>query len=136
MAQGKILFKDCKHEKFFYSLLKKCRYQDVYHAALVYCLGLSDDTRRNAENIYDFKDGYIKPECLWQGWQTSGSTKIIRLAFNLYNNGTPSVYEFDEPEDQLKECQFYTVEELFCSSYAPYFWQAVKIRYPEYCEVN
>ena len=36
-------------------------------------------------------------------------------------------------EDQLKECQCYTVEDLFCCGYARYFWEAIKIRYPEYC---
>ena len=36
-------------------------------------------------------------------------------------------------EDQLKEWQCYTVEDLFCCGYARYFWEAIKIRYPEYC---
>ncbi len=35
------------HEK-----LKEVRYQDVYHKALFYCLGISDDTRRNINSIY------------------------------------------------------------------------------------
>ncbi|WP_270444950.1 DUF6075 family protein, partial [Blautia intestinalis] len=25
------------------------------------------------------------------------------------------------------------VEDLFCCGYARYFWEAIKIRYPEYC---
>ena len=33
------------HEKFYYEKLKEIRYQDVYHKALCYCLGISDDTR-------------------------------------------------------------------------------------------
>ena len=32
--------------------LKEVRYQDVYHNALCYCLGISDDTRRNINSIY------------------------------------------------------------------------------------
>lgn len=28
---------------------------------------------------------------------------------------------------------FSAVEELFCSGYARYFWEAIKLRYPEYC---
>ena len=32
------------HEKFYYEKLKEVRYQDVYHKALCYCLGISDDT--------------------------------------------------------------------------------------------
>ena len=40
------------HEKFYYEKLKEVRYQDVYHKALCYCLGISDDTRRNINSIY------------------------------------------------------------------------------------
>ncbi|XBX03544.1 DUF6075 family protein [Enterocloster clostridioformis] len=128
-----MIFKNELHGNFYKEYLVKCRYKDVYHEALVYCLGISDDTRRNINRIYDFKTGYVKTECLHEVWQTSGSLKIIRMAFNLYNNGTPSVYDYDDSEEQLEECQRYTVEDLFCCGYAPYFWQAVKIRYPEYC---
>lgn len=35
-----ITFKNKEHEKFYYTYLPKCRYQDVYHKALVYCLGI------------------------------------------------------------------------------------------------
>ena len=28
------------HEKFYYEKLKEVRYQDVYHRALCYCLGI------------------------------------------------------------------------------------------------
>lgn len=75
------------HEKFYYEKLKEVRYQDVYHKALCYCLGISDDTRRNVDSIYDFKTGCVKTECLHEGWQTSGSMKVVRMAFNLYCNG-------------------------------------------------
>ena len=70
---------------------------------------------------------------LYDGWITSGSAEVVRMAFNLYNNGTPSVYDYEDMEDQLKECKQYTVEDLFCCGYARYFWEAVKLRYPEYC---
>ena len=46
--------------------------------------------------------------------------------FNLYNNGTPSVYDYDDSEEQLEECQRYTVEDLFCCGYAPYFGRLSK----------
>ncbi len=127
-----IIFISGAHEKFYYEKLKKVRYQDVYHKALVYCLGINDDTRRNVSSIYDFKTGNVKPECLNEGWQTSGSMKVVRLAFNLYCNSMPSVFDYDNAEDQVDECKCYTVEEIFCCAYAPYFWQAVRIRYPEY----
>ena len=43
--ERKITFKNKEHEKFYHTYLSKCRYQDTYHKALVYCLGLSEDTR-------------------------------------------------------------------------------------------
>ena len=130
-----IIFKNKEHEKFYKEYLQKCRYQDVYHMALVYCLGIDRDTRDHIKQIYDFKTGNVRPECLREGWQTSGSVKIVRMAFNLYCNGTPSVYNYDDSdmERQLHEMSCYTVEDLFCCGYARYFWEAIKIRYPEYC---
>ena len=130
-----VTFSGQKHKDFYLEYLPKCRYQDVYHEALVYCLGISDDTRRNAERIYDFQSGCVKTECLQEGWITSGSARIVRLAFNLYCNGTPSVSDYEnDAEKALNESREYSVEEVFCCTYAPYFWEAVKIRYPEYCD--
>ena len=128
-----IIFISEAHEKFYYEKLKEVRYQDVYHKALCYCLGISDDTRRNVNRIYDFKTGCVKTECLQEGWQTSGSAKIVRLAFNLYCNGTPSVCDRMKKEEALQECRQYSVEELFCTGYAWYFWEAIKLRYPDEC---
>ena len=61
---SKIKFKDEEHELFYNDYLLKCRYQDVYHKTLIYCLGLSEDTRQNINQIYDFKTGHVKPTCL------------------------------------------------------------------------
>lgn len=136
ISDEKIAFISDEHKKFFFERLKECRTQDVYHKALCYCLGICADTRRNINSIYDFKTGCVKPECLHEGWQTSGSVKVIRMAFNLYCNSTPSVDDYKSAEEQINECSRYTVEELFCCAYAPYFWQAVQIRYPEYATYN
>lgn len=131
-----IVFINDAHKKFYYEKLNEVRYQDSSHKALCYCLGISDNTRRNVYNIYDFTSGCVKTECLHDGWQTSGSVKVVRMAFNLYCNGTPSVFDYENTEKQLDECRQYTVEELFCCSYAPFFWQAIKLRYPEYAVYN
>lgn len=131
-----IVFINDAHEKFYYEKLKEVRYQDVYHKALCYCLGINDDTRRNVYRIYDFKSGSVKTECLHEGWQTSGSMNVVRMAFNLYCNGTPSVFDYEDAEEQLNECRRYSAEELFCCAYAPFFWQAIQIRYPQYAEYD
>ena len=52
-----ITFKSKEHEKFYMEYLEKCRYQDVYHQALVYCLGIDRDTRNNVDKIYNFSKG-------------------------------------------------------------------------------
>ena len=109
-----IAFKDQEHEMFYRNFLQNCKSKDVYHKALAYCLGINGDTRRNVERIY------------------SGNARVVRMAFNLFCNGTPSVYVL-EGEEKVKECRRYTVEDLFCCEYAVYFWEAVKVRYPEYC---
>ncbi len=90
-----MVFADEEHEKFYYEKLEQARYQDCYHKALIYILGISEDTRNHFSQIYDIKSGYIKTECLHQGWQTSGSVRVVRLAFNLYTDGTPSYILID-----------------------------------------
>ena len=72
-----ITFKNQEHKDFYLRYLKKCRYQDVYHQALVYCLGIDRDTRSNVNRIYDFNTGCVKTECLREGWMTSGSERLF-----------------------------------------------------------
>lgn len=72
-----IIFISDAHEKFYYEKLQEVRYQDVYHKALCYCLGINGDTRKNADRIYNFKTGSVKTKCLHEGWQTSGKVYII-----------------------------------------------------------
>ena len=124
------------HKKFYYEKLTEVRYQDTYHKALIYCLGICNDTRNNIYRIFDFQNSLVKPKCLNEGWQTSGSTRVVRMAFNLFCNGMPSVENYRKKDEQLNEAACYSVEDLFCCSYAPYFWQAIQIRYPEYAVYN
>lgn len=135
MGEGKddILFRDEEHELFCLQAMEKCRWIDGCHEALVYCLRIDQNTRNHVDRIYDFATGKVKPDCLREGWQTIRSMRVVRMAFNLYCDGTPSVDNLSNEEDRLRECCEYTVSDLFCCGYARYFWEAVKIRYPEYC---
>ena len=133
---GELMFISEEHEKFYYEKMKEVREQDGYHKALIYCLGICYDTRRLVNRIYDFETGCVKVECLNEGWQTSSSMRVVRMAMNLYCSGTPSVYEYKNLKEQLSESLLYSVDELFCCGYAPYFWQAIKLRYPEYTRDN
>ena len=131
-----ILFISDKHRLFYEENIERVREKDCYHMALIYTLGMNADCRDHFTEIYDLKSGMVNPDCLFSGWQTSGSMKVIRMAFNLYCNSMPSIDSFTGEENKLREASLYSVEELFYCSYAPFFWQAVQIRYPEYREYN
>ena len=65
MAKGNkraVTFRNQEHEMFYRSCLQKCRQQDVYHKALIYCFGISGDTRRNIRRIFNFENGSVKPK--------------------------------------------------------------------------
>jgi hypothetical protein len=114
------VFHDSEHEAFYYRMLAERRCTDSYHRALFYTLGLSKDTRAHQE-LFDFSDGIIKPEGLSASWHTGGSIRICRLAFNLWNGWS-----------QTGEERFSTPYELFDCEAAPYFFEAIRLRYPEY----
>ena len=103
--------------------------------ALIYTVGISEDTRSRWSSFYDEKERTIKPEVINSGWQTSGSVRITRLAFQVFTDSTPTAIEYDKddnPQYSFKECQLYSVSDTFCCSYAPFFVEAVKLRYPDY----
>jgi ParB/RepB/Spo0J family partition protein len=130
-----IRFINAEHHRFYSGTLKRFPDPAAPEKALCYCLGIHPAIREHVEYIYDFSTGQVTPECMQEEWVTSTEDPedirtVIRMAYNLYG-GTPSVTESD---DQLGECQKYTAKELFGCRYAPYFWEAVKIRYPEYTE--
>lgn len=134
MEGTNIVFKDENHEKFYYEKLAQVEYTNCYHKALIYILGISEDTRSHFNQIFDMKSESIKTGCLRQGWQTSGSIKAIRLAFNLYTDGMPGVTDYEDSYKQISECRNYSVSDIFCSIDAAYFWEGIKLRYPKYCQ--
>lgn len=120
------------HYNFYQEKTAKLK-TDSYLKALIYTIGICPDTRCRWDKIYDEKERTIVPEQLHQGWQTGTSLKVTRLAFQLYTDGTPTAYTGDNADQEdFKECQNYSVSDIFCCEYAPYFVEAVKLRYPEY----
>ena len=51
-----------------------------------------------------------------------GTVRLTRLAFNLWTG-------YVEPGDERMSTPY----EIFDCSYAPYFYEAIRQRYPEYC---
>ena len=46
----------------------------------------------------------------------------------------PSIDNYKRKEEQIDECQEYSVSNIICCGYAMYFWQGIQLRYPEYCQ--
>ena len=105
------------HRRAYLTHLNRCKAMDSYHRALIYTLTAVPALRNNIESCFDFEKDEIKPESLAAGWQTTGTTKLTRFAYNLWNG-------YDD-----KSCTPY---DLFDCSFAPYMYEAVKLRYPEY----
>lgn len=119
LMKSEIRFKDREHLAFYNMVLKQTRKDDPYHKAFFYVVGISSDTRNNIQKIFDFEEDCIRPDCINDGWQTSGTERITRLAFNLWNGWNTDGYA--------------TPYDLFDCEFAPYFMEGIRLRYPEYC---
>lgn len=117
---SEIKFISTEHQEFYVSMTAKAKKEDCYHRAFFYTVGLVDETRRNFEDLFDFKDDTIIPEGLQKAWQTGGSIRICRMAFNLWNG-----YVEEGAEGET------TPESLFACPFAPYFIEGLKLRFPE-----
>ena len=54
------------------------------------------------------------------------------MAFNLYNG---CIYDSEENIDKEQVSEYYSPSDIFACSYANYFFEAIKIRYPEYTRI-
>ena len=125
-------FIDEEHKKFVlarYEELQKYQKLDVYYKSIIYILGMCPTTRKHFDSIFNMREGEIFIEALQASWQTGTSAKVTRMAFSLWNE-----CNYDSLDDYEKGTvsKNYNVSEIFCCGYAPYFWEGIKIRYPEY----
>ena len=117
----KIMFKSKEHQQFYIDMMRKCRVNDTYHQAFFYVLGLTEKTRTNIKQLFNFKAGHIEFNGLKKAWQTSTTMRTCLLAFNLWNG-----YEAEGENTN------YSPINLFACEPAPYFIEGIKLRYPEY----
>lgn len=118
-----MIFKDNQHHSFFLKNIESTHSEkDPYRRALFYALGLTKETRKYVNRLYDFEENGIRIEGLEDPWQTGTTMRICRLAFNLYNG---SCAEFDESERTAK----YTPYWLFGGDLTIYMLEAVKVRF-------
>lgn len=126
-------FIDRKHKQFYEQKLKEIGKSDVYRKALIYTLAICPTTREHFDNIFDLKNGEININSLQAPYQTGSSGKVTRMAFSLWNRCN---YESEEDIESHTPSIYYNPSEIFCCGYAPYFYEAIKIRYPEYTKYN
>ena len=116
-----IKFASKEHQDFF---LEKCSENEkyggnnCYYETLFYLLGISSTTRTNFKAIYNMKERRVIPTSVDDGFQTSGSKALTKLAINLFTDMTPLDYD-------------YSTGTIFASAgtYFEYFFEALKIRY-------
>lgn len=111
------------HRQRYHNLLNRMRSKDAYHKSAAYLMALANLV---PTDVFDFEEDGIVHEGIYKAWQTSSSRMATRLMFNLWN-GTYKDLAADKPEDT---CSYYTVEGIFYNyEYAPYFLEAIKIRF-------
>lgn len=107
-----------EHKKNYRKVVEKMQSKDEYHISVAYMLTLDAVCYKHINQLFDFADDCIKPDGINAEWQTGTSKQTTRLAFNLWNGYKDSMT---------------TPDNLFCSDYAPYYWQAICLRFPWQC---
>lgn len=126
-------FIDEEHKQFYELKLQEIGKSDVYRKALIYILAMCETTREHFNDIFNIKDGEININSLQAPYQTGSSEKVTRMAFSLWNRCN---YDSEEDIENNKPSIYYNPSEIFCCGYAPYFYEAIKLRYPEYTQYN
>ena len=115
-------FQDENHEQRYHAIMAKMRRDDPYHQSAAYLMALANLV---PGDVFDFADDSIKQEGIFCGWQTSSSRRTTRLMFNLWNG-----WAYNEDQDDPTPSTDYSVANIFCDyEYAPYFFEAIRIRF-------
>ena len=106
---------------------------NVYYRPIAYLIALNDDCYNHMSSIFNIERGVIDCGGINEDWQTSSSLRVTRLMYNLWNG-----YCYEESDDEVPAVSSdYTVSEIFYGSDATYFFEAIKLRYPEmFIEAN
>ena len=120
-----IKFQNPAHRERFYVLLDRMASTDCYHVSAAYLMALANLV---PDDVFDFANDKIRQSGLFAAWQTSSSMKATRLMFNLWNGWA---YEETLTSDTSPTPSVaYAVDNIFCNlEYAPYFWEAVRLRF-------
>ena len=126
-----MIFYDDRHETSYNDICSRMKYLDCYHRALAYLLALDTVLREHTEAVFDFQEDGIKCSALHQSFQTGTSLKTTRLAFNLWNGCSDDGETYTDKDGYTADLpsSLYSVEQIFSSVYAPFYYEAIKIRF-------
>lgn len=121
-----IRFMNAAHKENYMKLLEEMRSTDEYHKSTAYLLALDNDLRQHLNDVFDLDQDVIKHTALNQPWQTGTSKKTTRLLFNLWNS-----FMYDSTEDFENDVisRYYSIDEIFSSCLALYYFEAIKLRF-------
>lgn len=121
------------HKLFFEECCQKAKSKDAYHSALFYVLGLTEDCRNNINTLYNFEECCVKDlKGEEYGWITGTDIRIIRLAYNLFNNGCPTAFKIEDAEEKLEETNKYIPTNIFgylSPELREYCFEGIRIRF-------
>ena len=129
-----IIFKDKEHELNYCSLLQRMNKVTSNRQAVFYLLALDQICFEHCRELYDFHEDNMIPEGLDKAWHTSASRRTTRLAFNLYNGyfSDGETYIGSDGFEEMLPSRFYTPYTFFGCEDAPYYVEALKIRFPKF----
>lgn len=127
-------FKNKNHETNYHIILDMMKKTDLERKVLAYLFALDTVCFEHIRDLYDFADNGIELSGLDKGWHTGTSRRTTRLAFNLYNGycSDGETYIGSDGFEENLPSSFYSPVNLFCCEYAPYYVEALKMRFPEY----
>lgn len=127
-------FKDNDHKQNYEVAVNIMKATDCRTQSVAYLLSLDNICFEHFYDIFDFAYKTMNTDSLYQPWQTSTSKRTTRLALNLwsgYCSDGETYIEDDGFEGELTS-RFYAPSEIFSCDYAPFYWEAIKLRFPQY----
>ena len=129
-----IIYKDKDHELNYNFLLQLITRITSTRKAVAYLLALEPLCFEHCRELYDFHEDNTIPEGLDKAWHTSASRRTTRLAFNLFNGyfSDGETYIGSDGFEEMLPSRFYTPYTFFGCEDAPYYVEALKIRFPKF----
>ena len=110
-----IIFKDKEHELNYCSLLQRMNKVTSNRQAVFYLLALDQICFEHCRELYDFHEDNTIPFNLYNGYFSDGETYIGSDGF-----------------EEMLPSRFYTPYTFFGCEDAPYYVEALKIRFPKF----